>query len=71
MSSDRRAEEMSTFIRCLNLLEKPTGGDIVFEGVSLMSKKINLDEHRKKIGMVFQHFNLLPIKMCWTILRWR
>lgn len=52
----------STFIRCLNLLEKPTGGDIVFEGVSLMSKKINLDEHRKKIGMVFQHFNLFANK---------
>lgn len=52
----------STFIRCLNLLEKPTGGDIVFEGVSLMNKKINLDEHRKKIGMVFQHFNLFANK---------
>ena len=52
----------STFIRCLNLLEKPTGGDIIFEGVSLMSKKINLDEHRKKIGMVFQHFNLFANK---------
>lgn len=52
----------STFIRCLNLLEKPTGGDIVFEGVSLMNKKINLDEHRRKIGMVFQHFNLFANK---------
>lgn len=52
----------STFIRCLNLLEKPTGGDIVFEGVSLMNKKVNLDEHRKKIGMVFQHFNLFANK---------
>lgn len=52
----------STFIRCLNLLEEPTGGDIVFEGVSLMNKKVNLDEHRKKIGMVFQHFNLFANK---------
>lgn len=52
----------STFIRCLNLLEKPTGGDIVFEGVSLMNKKVNLDEHRRKIGMVFQHFNLFANK---------
>jgi len=52
----------STFIRCLNLLEKPTGGDIIFEGVSLMNKKVNLDEHRKKIGMVFQHFNLFANK---------
>ena len=52
----------STFIRCLNLLEKPTGGDIIFEGVSLMNKKVNLDEHRKKIGMVFQHFNVFANK---------
>lgn len=52
----------STFIRCLNLLEKPTGGDIIFEGVSLMNKKVNLDEHRRKIGMVFQHFNLFANK---------
>ena len=52
----------STFIRCLNLLEKPSGGDIVFEGVSLMNKKVNLDEHRQKIGMVFQHFNLFANK---------
>ncbi len=52
----------STFIRCLNLLEKPTAGDIIFEGVSLMNKKVNLDEHRRKIGMVFQHFNLFANK---------
>lgn len=52
----------STFIRCLNLLEKPSGGDIVFEGVSLMNKKVNLDEHRQKIGMVFQNFNLFANK---------
>lgn len=52
----------STFIRCLNLLEKPSGGDIIFEGTSLMSKKVNLDEHRRKIGMVFQHFNLFDNK---------
>ena len=52
----------STFIRCLNLLEKPSGGDIVFEGVSLMNKKVNLDEHRQKIGMVFQHFNMFANK---------
>ena len=53
----------STFIRCLNLLEKPSGGDIVFEGVSLMNKKVNLDEHRQKIGMVFQHFNLFALSL--------
>ena len=50
----------STFLRCLNLLEKPTSGKIVFEGVELTSKKVNLDLHRQKMGMVFQHFNVFP-----------
>ncbi|MDY5252091.1 MAG: amino acid ABC transporter ATP-binding protein [Erysipelotrichaceae bacterium] len=50
----------STFIRCLNLLEKPTSGKIIFEGVDINSKGINLDKHRQKIGMVFQHFNVFP-----------
>ncbi len=50
----------STFIRCLNLLEKPTSGKIIFEGVDINSKGINLDLHRQKIGMVFQHFNVFP-----------
>jgi len=48
----------STFLRCLNLLEQPTGGNIIFEGTSLIDKKVNIDKHREKIGMVFQHFNL-------------
>lgn len=50
----------STFIRCLNLLEKPTSGKIIVEGVDINSKGINLDLHRQKIGMVFQHFNVFP-----------
>ncbi len=50
----------STFLRCLNLLEKPTSGKIVFEGVELTGKKVNLDLHRQKMGMVFQHFNVFP-----------
>ncbi len=50
----------STFLRCLNLLEKPTGGSIWFEGVELTGKKVNLDLHRQKMGMVFQHFNVFP-----------
>ncbi len=50
----------STFLRCLNLLEKPTSGKVYFEGVDLADKKINLDKHRQKIGMVFQHFNVFP-----------
>ena len=50
----------STFLRCLNLLEKPTGGRIVFEGDDLTDKKIDLDRHRQKMGMVFQQFNLFP-----------
>jgi polar amino acid transport system ATP-binding protein len=50
----------STFLRCLNLLEKPTGGEIIFEGENLMDKKVNINVHRQKMGMVFQQFNLFP-----------
>lgn len=50
----------STFLRCLNLLERPTGGKVFFEGVDLADKKINVDKHRQKIGMVFQLFNVFP-----------
>ncbi|KAF5046405.1 Arginine transport ATP-binding protein ArtM [bioreactor metagenome] len=50
----------STFLRCLNLLEKPTGGKVFFEGVDLAGKKVNVDKHRQKIGMVFQLFNVFP-----------
>ncbi|MBR5485312.1 MAG: amino acid ABC transporter ATP-binding protein [Oscillospiraceae bacterium] len=50
----------STFLRCLNLLETPTGGKVIFEGVDLADKKTNIDLHRQKMGMVFQHFNLFP-----------
>ena len=50
----------STFLRCLNLLETPTGGSIEFDGVNLTGEKVNLDQHRQKMGMVFQQFNLFP-----------
>ena len=50
----------STFLRCLNLLEKPNGGTIVFEGADLTGKKVDLNLHRQKMGMVFQQFNLFP-----------
>ena len=50
----------STFLRCLNLLEKPSSGQVIFEGVDIADKKINIDHHRQKIGMVFQHFNVFP-----------
>ena len=50
----------STFLRCLNQLEKPTGGKVVFEGTDLMEKSVNLNQHRQKMGMVFQQFNLFP-----------
>ncbi|MDE7245025.1 MAG: amino acid ABC transporter ATP-binding protein [Oscillospiraceae bacterium] len=50
----------STFLRCLNLLEHPTGGSITFDGVDLTNPKVNIDVHRQKMGMVFQHFNLFP-----------
>lgn len=50
----------STFLRCLNFLEKPNGGQIIFEGHDLTSKKVDLNLHRQKMGMVFQQFNLFP-----------
>ena len=59
----------STFLRCLNLLEQPTGGHIFFEGVDICDKKTDINLHRQKIGMVFQQFNLFsnitaaPIKV--------
>lgn len=50
----------STFLRCLNLLEEPTEGTILFEGVDITDKKNDINLHRRKIGMVFQQFNLFP-----------
>ena len=50
----------STFLRSLNLLEEPTGGEILVGDVNLMDKKTNINLHRQKMGMVFQHFNLFP-----------
>ncbi len=50
----------STFLRCLNLLELPTGGTITFEGTDITDPKVNINRHRQKMGMVFQHFNLFP-----------
>jgi len=50
----------STFLRCLNLLEEPTGGEIIFEGVSITDKSNNINRQREKMGMVFQQFNLFP-----------
>ena len=52
----------STLLRSLNLLEEPTAGAIYFEGVELSSKKVDINRHRQKMGMVFQHFNLFPHK---------
>ncbi len=50
----------STFLRCLNLLEEPTGGQIIFEGVDITDPKSNINKMRQKMGMVFQQFNLFP-----------
>ncbi len=50
----------STFLRCLNLLELPTGGTITFEGTDITDPHCNINLHRQKMGMVFQHFNLFP-----------
>ncbi|MBR6209085.1 MAG: amino acid ABC transporter ATP-binding protein, partial [Oscillospiraceae bacterium] len=50
----------STMLRCLNLLEEPTSGKVIVDGVDITGKNVNLDMHRRKMGMVFQHFNLFP-----------
>ena len=50
----------STFLRCLNLLETPEQGQIYFEGVEITGRKVDIDRHRQKMGMVFQHFNVFP-----------
>ena len=52
----------STFLRCMNLLELPTGGQILFKGTDITDKKVDINVHRQKMGMVFQHFNLFPHK---------
>ena len=52
----------STFLRCLNLLEEPTSGEIIFEGNNITDKKVDINKIREKMGMVFQHFNLFPHK---------
>ena len=50
----------STFLRCLNLLERPTGGSVEFGGVDITDPRVDINLHRQKMGMVFQHFNLFP-----------
>ena len=50
----------STFLRCLNLLEEPDGGDVIFEGQRINQKGTDVDKYRQKMGMVFQHFNVFP-----------
>ena len=50
----------STFLRCLNLLETPTSGRIYFEGTDITDKSVDINLHRQKMGMVFQHFNVFP-----------
>ena len=50
----------STFLRCLNLLETPTKGEIIFEGTNITDPKVDIDKTRRQMGMVFQHFNLFP-----------
>lgn len=50
----------STFLRCLNLLENPEDGHIIFDGVDITDEKIDINVHRQRMGMVFQHFNVFP-----------
>ncbi len=52
----------STFLRCLNCMETPTSGSIIFDGVDITSSKVDINEHRRYMGMVFQHFNLFNNK---------
>ena len=52
----------STFLRCLNLLEEPTSGEVIFEGTNITEKSVDIDKIRQKMGMVFQQFNLFPHK---------
>ena len=52
----------STFLRCLNLLEMPTAGKVIFEGTDITDPAVDINLHRQKMGMVFQHFNLFPHK---------
>ena len=52
----------STFLRCLNCMEDPTGGQIIFNGVDIADPKVNINIHRRRMGMVFQHFNLFNNK---------
>ena len=54
----------STFLRCLNCLEDPTGGQIIFNGVDIANPKVDINIHRQKMGMVFQHFNIFPNLTC-------
>ena len=54
----------STFLRCINRLEEPTGGEIIFDGVNLVDKKLDITPYRQRIGMVFQHFNVFPHLTC-------
>ena len=52
----------STFLRCLNLLEEPTSGDVIFEGKKINAPRVDIDQVRQRMGMVFQQFNLFPMK---------
>ena len=52
----------STFLRCLNCMEDPTSGSIIFKGVDIADMKVDINLHRRHMGMVFQHFNLFPHK---------
>ena len=52
----------STFLRCLNCMEDPTGGSIIFNGVDIADMKVDINQHRRHMGMVFQHFNLFNNK---------
>ena len=61
----------STFLRCLNMLEVPEKGHIYFEGVDITAENVDINLHRQKMGMVFQHFNVFPHLSVAENSRWR
>ena len=60
MSSEPSGSGKSTFLRCLNLLEEPTGGDVILDGEKINADGVDIDQIRERLGMVFQNFNLFP-----------
>ena len=57
----------STFLRCLNLLEEPTGGEVIFEGTTITDPACDINRLRQQMGMVFQQFNIIQVRNVWVL----